>query len=221
MRLSPVDRATENKTAVILRNLYKKTGIFGGTFDPVHIGHIRAAKAFLSEAGLDRLYLLPNFIPPLKDNKGAPAKDRLEMLKIAFNGTEKALVDDFELKNGGTSYTYKTIGHYKELFPDDEIFLLIGDDNLRIFEKWVRFEYILENSVIYVALRSGENTVCDTKRAAVGIMQKYKADIRLLYYTPTVISSSELRKAICENTLSPDYLVPGVYEYIRKKGLYR
>jgi nicotinate (nicotinamide) nucleotide adenylyltransferase len=104
-----------------------KTGIFGGTFNPVHIGHVRAAKAFITEMKLDRLFVLPNFIPPLKDRESAPASERLKMLEIAFQNIGNTMIDDFELKSGGTSYTYKTVEHYKTLYPGDTLYLLIGD----------------------------------------------------------------------------------------------
>ncbi|PKM62926.1 MAG: nicotinate (nicotinamide) nucleotide adenylyltransferase [Firmicutes bacterium HGW-Firmicutes-21] len=189
-----------------------KTGIFGGTFDPVHIGHVRATEAFVYELALDRLFVLPNCLPPLKDKESASAEDRLAMLKIAFSDMEGVQVDDFELKNGGTSYTYKTIEHYRALFPQDRLFLLIGDDNLLIFRKWVNFDYIIKNCTICVAARSGADITRDT---AV-LKQKYNADIRVLSYTPTVISSTELRER-----LTVDLLPVGVYDFIREKGLYR
>ena len=189
-----------------------KTGIFGGTFNPVHIGHVRAAEAFVSELGLDRLFVLPNFIPPLKEKESAPAMDRFEMLKIAFSENEKIFINDFELNNGGTSYSYKTVEHFKNIYPDDDIYLLIGDDNLLIFQKWVNFEYILKNCTLCVALRSQ----ADITEVKAKLEQKYNADIKVLSYTPTIISSTILR----ENVLT-EYVPPRVYDYIREKGLYK
>ncbi|HOJ47295.1 MAG TPA: nicotinate (nicotinamide) nucleotide adenylyltransferase [Bacillota bacterium] len=189
-----------------------KTGIFGGTFNPVHIGHVKAAIAFIREMQLDRLFVLPNFIPPLKDRESAPASDRLEMLKIAFLDVKNAIIDDFELKSGGTSYTYKTIAHYKALYPDDRFYLLIGDDNLLIFRKWRNFEYILKNCVLCVAMRANMD-IAEEKHI---LERDYGAQIHILQYSPTVISSTELR-----SKLLPEYLPDGVFEYIRQKGLYQ
>jgi nicotinate-nucleotide adenylyltransferase len=188
------------------------TGIFGGTFNPVHTGHVRAAEAFIGEMNLDRLFVLPNFIPPLKDKESAPVSDRLEMLGIAFRNIQKSVIDDFELKSGGTSYTYKTIEHYKNIYPDDKLFLLIGDDNLLIFRKWMNFEYILKNCVLCVALRSGT----DIKEEKAVLEKNYGAEIKILRFDPTIISSTDLR-----NEILPEYLPDGVYEYICKKGLYK
>lgn len=189
-----------------------KTGIFGGTFNPVHIGHVRAAKAFIKEMELDRLFVLPNFIPPLKDRESAPASDRLKMLEIAFQSVGNTVIDDFELKSGGTSYTYKTIEHYKALYPDDRFYLLIGDDNLLIFRKWRNFEYILKNCVLCVAMRWGADI-----REEKGVLERdYGAQIHILQYAPTVISSTKLREE-----LLPEYLPEGVFEYIREKRLYQ
>jgi nicotinate-nucleotide adenylyltransferase len=189
-----------------------KTGIFGGTFNPVHTGHVHAAKAFINEMELDRLFILPNFIPPLKENACAPAADRLRMLEIAFQDVENIVIDDFELQSGGTSYTYKTVEHYKVLYPNDTLYLLIGDDNLLIFRKWRNFEYILGNCVLCVAMRSQADIL--TEKAL--LERDYGAQIHILQYDPTVISSTELRVE-----LLPEYLPDGVFEYIRKKGLYQ
>lgn len=187
-------------------------GIFGGTFNPVHIGHVRAAEAFASEMKLDRLYILPNFLPPLKERESAPACDRLNMLKIAFNNNKNFIVNDFELKNGGTSYTYKTIEHFRNLFPKARLFLLIGDDNLLIFRKWKNYKYILENCILCVAMRSNAE-ISKTKES---LEKEYKAEINVLNFKPTVISSTQLRENINSN-----YLQKGVFDYIYKKGLYK
>jgi nicotinate-nucleotide adenylyltransferase len=192
-----------------------RTGIFGGTFNPVHIGHVRAAEAFVSELRLDRLFVIPNYIAPLKDTKEndyTSAEDRLTMLKIAFAEMKKTEISDLELKSGGTSYTYKTIAYLKETFPSDTLFLLIGDDNLLIFRKWVRFEYIIDNCTLCVAARSG----ADVKRETELLQKKYNANIKMLSFRPTVISSTELR-----GELNADYIPERVYAYIKEKGLYK
>jgi len=188
-----------------------KTGIFGGAFDPVHIGHVRAAEAFFDEIKLDRLYILPNLIPPFKKQDFATAADRLEMLKIAFKNKKNIIIDDFELKNKGISYTYKTIQHYKELSPEDDLFLLIGDDNMVDFEKWAEFRFIIENCTLCVANRTGEYN----RKIKEYYEQNYRAKISLLRFKPVTISSTELRGKI-----SPEYLPSGVFEYINQKGLY-
>ncbi|OGO88441.1 MAG: nicotinate (nicotinamide) nucleotide adenylyltransferase [Clostridiales bacterium GWF2_36_10] len=194
-----------------------KIGIFGGTFNPVHIGHVRAAEAFVSELGLDRLFVLPNFLPPLKGKESAPAFDRLEMLKIAFFDFEKAIINDFELQKGDTSYTYKTLEYFKSIYPEDEIFLLIGDDNLLIFQKWVNTEYILKNCNLCVALRLG----ADITEVKSELEQKYNAKIIILSYNPTIISSTELRVCELRDKELCEYLPSGVYNYISEKGLYK
>lgn len=199
-----------------------KTGIFGGTFNPIHIGHVRAAEAFVSEMGLDRLYVLPNFIPPLKEKQSTPVEERLAMLEIAFSESKKTIISNFELNNGGTSYTYKTIEHFKNRFPNDELYLLIGDDNLLIFQKWVNFEYILRSCTLCVALRSGASAAdAGIQKAINDLEQNHKAIIKVLSYTPTVISSTTVRNIFLRDNAPTDYIPPKVYEYICKKGLYK
>lgn len=194
-----------------------KTGIFGGTFNPVHLGHVRAAEAFVNEMGLDRLFVLPNFLPPLKKKESAPASDRLQMLKIAFNDSEKVIINDFELKSGGTSYTYKTIEYFEKLYPNDELYLLIGDDNLLIFDKWVKFKYILKSCTLCVAMRSG----ADISQVKASLEQNYNTNITVLSYISTTISSTELRACDLKKKQLCDYLTLGVYDYICEKGLYK
>lgn len=199
-----------------------RIGIFGGTFNPVHIGHVRAAEAFISEMELDRLFVLPNFIPPLKEKKSVPPEYRLEMLKLAFSESEKTIVSDFELKSGGTSYTYKTIEYFKSCFADDELYLLVGDDNLLIFQKWVNFDYILKNSILCIALRSGASADDPVINEAIAVLrQNYKAKIHVLSYTPTVISSTTVRNTFLRDVLPTDTIPPNVFEYICEKGLYK
>lgn len=194
-----------------------RTGIFGGTFNPVHTGHVRAAEFFIKEMNLDRLFVLPNFIPPLKSNDTVSASERFEMLRIAFCGANNVFIDDFEIKNGGTSYTWMTIKHYKELYPEDELFLLVGDDNLLIFKKWMNFEYILSNCTICVARRSGAD-ITDIKNS---LEKENNAHIEILSYDPTVISSTELRDSHLECGRMKEYLPQKVYDYIKEKELYK
>ncbi len=192
-----------------------RIGIYGGTFNPVHIGHVEAARAFIAEADLDRLFVIPNSSPPLKANQakvGALAADRMAMLKIAFADMEKVTVDDYEIRQKGVSYTYKTVSHFKKTYPDATLCLLIGDDNLLIFDKWKRPKYLLNNTSLYIALRSG----ADITEVMDKVKNQYCADITLLTYIPVKISSTQLRV-----TPTEDYLPIGVAKYISERGLYK
>jgi len=92
-----------------------KIGIFGGSFNPVHKGHILVAEKFIKELGLDLLYIIPNHISPFKDLENVSGEDRIEMLKIAFSGNSKIAIGDMELKRGGRSYTCDTVEEIKKL----------------------------------------------------------------------------------------------------------
>ena len=131
-----------------------RTGIFGGTFSPIHNGHIKAARSFLSEMKLDVLYVIPDRIPPHKQITG---KDdpylRLEMVKKAFAGEEKIVVSDTELKREGKSYTVQTL---PEFMGNGELFMMIGTDMFLSFDKWYRFEDIFRMCTLVLAVREGD-----------------------------------------------------------------
>ena len=110
-----------------------RIGIFGGTFNPVHIEHVNLAKAGIEELKLDKLFILPTYISPHKKSVSVSATDRLNMLKLAFSDVDKAIVSDYEIERKGKSYTYLTVEHFKKEFPDSEIFLMMGADMLKIF----------------------------------------------------------------------------------------
>ena len=112
-----------------------RVGIYGGTFSPVHNGHVAAAKAFMEQMWLDILYVIPTGVTPHKDMKGnATAADRLEMCRLAFEGVEGVIVSDLEMRREGKSYTVDTL---RELYdPDGRLFLLMGTDMLMTLDKW-------------------------------------------------------------------------------------
>ena len=115
-----------------------RIGIFGGTFSPVHNGHIAAAYAFMEKMWLDVLYVMPTALPPHKQLHGdAAAADRLEMLRLAFAGMDGVIVSDMEIRRGGRSYTVDTLRQmHADLHGDDRLFLLMGTDMLLSFDSW-------------------------------------------------------------------------------------
>ena len=121
-----------------------KIAIFGGTFNPVHNEHVELVKAAIKELSLDKLFIVPTFAPPHKNVVPAPAEDRLNMLKLAFSGVDKAEISDFELKNGGKSYSYVTAEHFSGLYPEAKLYFLVGDDMLTDFKTWRFPERLLD-----------------------------------------------------------------------------
>jgi nicotinate-nucleotide adenylyltransferase len=114
-----------------------KLGIYGGSFDPVHLGHLLVAQAAIEELGLDRLFFIPAAQSPFKpDNKPAPDAIRLQLLRLALAGKTNCEVDDQEIRRGGTSYTIETLRDYAKRFPGAELFYLIGADNAAQLNEW-------------------------------------------------------------------------------------
>ncbi len=114
-----------------------KLGIYGGSFDPVHLGHLLVAQAALEELGLDRLFFVPTAQSPFKpENQPAPDTVRLQLLRLALAGNSNCAVDDQEIRRGGISYTIETLRDYANRFPGAELFYLIGADNAVKLNEW-------------------------------------------------------------------------------------
>jgi len=115
----------------------QKIGLFGGSFDPVHLGHLMVAQAACEEAGLERLFFIPAAQSPFKpDTTPAPAAERLRLLRLALAGRSHYEIDEQELKRGGISYTIDTVRDYARWFPQAKLFYLIGADHVRSLPKW-------------------------------------------------------------------------------------
>ena len=195
-----------------------RIGIYGGSFNPVHNGHIHLAETAVAEFGLDRLYLLPSKKSPHRSSaEYAPDEDRLEMLRLASRHNEKLFVSDYEIKSDRVSYTIYTVEHFRREFPDAELFLLVGSDMLLSFDTWYRYEQILENVTLCVVSREkGDLPELRKKAEELGKIGK----ILVSETAPTVVSSTEVRKKIAKNKDFTCYLDENVVQYIRLKGLY-
>lgn len=189
----------------------KRIGIFGGTFNPVHKAHVYVANEFVSKLGLDVLLVIPNRVAPLKEEQGVSGEHRLKMLETAFGGNDKVVISDIELRRDGVSYTCDTVAELKRLYPNDELYLLVGDDWVEGFVRWHRYRDILAAVTLVVAKRSGKDIKEPLERLAGECPRKPI----LLDNEIMLLSSGGLRKR-----LERDQLPEGVYEYIQKKGLY-
>lgn len=195
-----------------------KTGIFGGSFNPVHKGHIHLAESVMQELGLDRIFLVPSRISPHRSSdEYVSGGDRLEMLRLACSGRSGLEVCDYELNSDRVSYTIYTIEHFRSIYPDDELFLLVGSDMLLSFDKWYRFEDILAEAALAVVSREDGDMSLLRKKAAE--LEKY-GRIFISYAAPVTVSSTEIRKKIAKNSDWACYLDENVVQYIRLKGLY-
>ncbi len=197
----------------------EKIGILGGTFNPVHIGHIGASKLAAERLGLKKLIFIPNLTPPHKElpEETAPAEMRLEMLRLAVGDMEEAEVSDIEIKRGGVSYTADTVELLKKRYPDAEFWLLLGNDMLSSFEQWYRFEWLCEN--VSLCALSRYNDGGEQKAAADRLREKYGARIEFAGNDTTEISSTDIREMLKKRG-GRRFLMPGVYDYIVKNRLY-
>lgn len=195
-----------------------KIGIYGGSFNPVHNGHIHLALTAAKELELDKVYLVPSGISPHRSSaEYASGDDRLEMLRLASEPYEKLGVCDFEIRREGKSYTICTVEEFRRRFPDDELFLLVGSDMLMCFDSWNRFEDILrEVTLVVVSRKDGD---ADALRQKADELRKF-GKILVSGSHPVEISSTEIRKNFSKNEKFSCYLDKNVVQYIRSKNLY-
>lgn len=193
-------------------------GIYGGSFNPVHMGHINLAESAVREFGLDMVCFVPSRISPHRSsNEYASAEDRLEMLRLATSGKPFFCVSDYELKNDRISYSIYTVEHFRKKFPADRLFLLLGSDMLLSFDKWYCFEKILSQvTLIVVSRNNGDMDSLKRKAAELSVY----GEILISNALPEVVSSTEIRKNFRENSDFTCYLDENVVQYIRLKGLY-
>ncbi len=195
-----------------------RIGIYGGSFNPVHSGHIHLAETAVAEFGLDRIFFVPTKISPHRSvSEYVPESDRLEMLKIVCGKNKKFNVSDFELKTNRVSYSIYTVEHFRRIFPHDELFLLVGSDMFLSFDRWYQFEKILSLVALCVVSRTEGDT--DELNKKYRKLSEY-GDILVSRKQPKVISSTEIRKKLRENCDLTCYLDENVVQYIRLKGLY-
>lgn len=203
-----------------------RIGIFGGTFDPIHNGHMKAAYEFIRQAKLDRLYVIPDRIPPHKEiGKYDKPEYRLEMTRLAFDAaafSEKVVVSDMEIRSEGKSYTYLTLCRFREMGFSD-LYLYCGTDMLLTFDEWYRFEDILSMCTLAYAARERQGVILmeritEKKRY---LTERFHAKILDLLFDPIEISSSKIRQMIQRGEDASCYLPEPVWEYVKKKDLYR
>lgn len=199
-----------------------KIGIMGGTFDPIHNGHLMIAKTAYSQYHLDEIWFMPNGNPPHKEksNIGSDVEKRVEMVRLAIEGYRDFQIELYEALKKTISYSYETMEHFVKLYPEHEFFFIIGADSLFSIEKWVHPERLLATCTILAAYRDEIDTREEMYTQINYLKKKYNARIELIISPLIKISSSEIR-AYCIEKKDISGLVPEkVKEYIRKEGLY-
>ena len=197
-----------------------RIGIYGGTFNPPHVGHIQAAKQAVTALNLTKLLVIPDRIAPHKVMPGnsATAQQRLDMLRTALADCEKIEVSDIELNREGPSYTYETILELKKQYPQDQLVLLMGTDMFLSFHTWKNPDIILENAALGVFYRGekGEAAAIEAKKAE---MEAAGAKIELVKNEIINISSTQMRRLLAFRCAG-EFLPEGVLDYIRENRLY-
>ena len=198
-----------------------KIGIMGGTFDPIHIGHLLLAQFAYEECALDEIWFLPNGNPPHKQTKeGQDAlAHRVEMVRLAIDDVPYFKLCLHESRINRHSYTYKTMQELNALYPDNEFYFILGADSLFAIEEWKNFREIFPSCIILAAVRDDKDAD-DMKMQKVYLEQEYNARISLLKAPLLEISSTTIRER-AEKGLSIHYMVPdSVADYIEKNHLY-
>ena len=190
-------------------------GVLGGSFDPIHLGHLRAAELARTALGLDQVMFVPAHKSPHKPAPQAGGADRHTMACLATAGHEQFSVLDLELRRGGESYAVDTLAELKAARPGDELFLIVGSDSLPTLPAWRAAGRIFDLCTLAVVGRPGEAS------ADVGRLEQAGARVRVVRGPGLLVSSSEVRRCVGAGE-SVRYLVPdGVHDYITKRRLYR
>ncbi len=199
----------------------ERIGIYGGTFNPPHIGHLQAAKQALTALGLSKLLLIPAYAPPHKavlPGNSPTAQQRLEMLRIAAADCPQIEVSDMELRREGVSYSFETVEALKGQYPDAELVLLMGTDMFLTFDTWMHPEEILKNASLGVFYRGdkGEQPAIAKKKTE---MEAKGAAVYLVRNDVIPISSTQMRRLLAFRCAG-EFLPEGVLDYIRENHLY-
>lgn len=190
-----------------------KIGIFGGSFNPPHNMHQDIALNLIKEHYLDKVIFVPtgNYYPK---QELVEFKQRYEMLKIMTSDYSNIEVSDYEAK-GELTYTYQTLDYFQKKYPNDEIYFILGTDNLKEFKKWRNYEYVLKTYKILAVNRNNDN-ISDI----LSEYKDYKNNIIIANIPLREISSTEIRKEIKNNINLLSKLNKNVLEYIEKEKLY-
>jgi nicotinate-nucleotide adenylyltransferase len=187
-----------------------KLGIFGGTFDPIHLGHLRAAESAREAAGLDQVAFVPAARSPYKDAPVSPARDRYAMVALATAAHDAFVPSDLELEREAPSYTVDTVRALRETRPADQLFLIVGSDSVAELPAWRESARILSECTVVAVARPGQ---APPREGAAGVLWVDGPGL--------AVSATDVRQRVRDGR-SIRFLVPdGVADYIAKRGLYR
>ena len=196
-----------------------RIGFYGGTFNPIHLGHVEVCRHAMKQLRLDSLHVIPTYIPPHKASPElAAGEDRLEMCRLALLGLRGAVADDDELAKGGVSYSVETMQHMRWLYPDDDFYLIMGTDNYLTFTAWREWQALGRMCTLAVASREEDDKEALYQQAR---LLAREGVLSIFLDNPVrVVSSTEIRQMLRAGEPCGD-LSPAVAEYIAAHGLYK
>lgn len=198
----------------------KKYGIYGGSFDPIHIGHVALADSAVRECGLDKLIFMPAYVSPFKQNrKVTDGRDRCGMIKTVLGANKAFRLSNYELRREGPSYTIETLTHWRNML-DGDLYYVLGFDSVIQLDMWYKGEEILRNYPLVTARRPHTDDI-----EGMEIVEKFRriygSDITVLEMPPVDASSTVIRKLVSEGKPVSGLVPEGVEEYIIEHNLYR
>lgn len=200
-----------------------RTAIFGGSFNPVHNGHVNLVRETAEKNALDRVFVVPTYVSPFKKGSDvfvADGKDRIEMCRLAFRKLLYVTVSDYEIKKEGVSYSVDTVAHFRESFPGDELFFIMGSDMLLSFDKWYRYKDILKMCSLIAASREREGCDLDSLKAKAEEFSAF-GQVTVTEISAFPVSSSEIREKILKNCDISCYMDKNVVKYINSGKIYK
>ena len=193
--------------------------MFGGSFDPVHNGHVQLAQAFIKELSLDKVFIVPAFISPFKQGGAAVLPHhRAEMCRLAFRDIQQAEISDMEIKREGSSYTYQTLQALTDKLDTDKIFLITGADSFMSIHKWKEPEIIFRHAVICGLPRNDDDISALEKQSEY--LHGLGAETRILNISVMTVSSTDIRCKAAKGESIRGLVPDDVERYIIENGLY-
>lgn len=198
-----------------------KIGIFGGTFNPVHNGHINLAGCYKEALGLDKIIFIPTATPPHKMAKNlASDLDRTAMLTLALRGIKGFELSGMELERRGKSYTYETLAAYKKEHPSDEVFLIVGSDMFLSFHEWYRYEDMLKMATLCTAARSETDSLTEMRDYADKVLGLKEQNYVISRFPVVLAASTAIRDNLMNGRPISGLVPEAVERYIYERGVY-
>ena len=205
-------------------------GIFGGSFDPIHKGHIESLKSVTKKLNLSKVLVIPNKVSPLKDLSVASSLEKIKMLEIAFKDFKEIEIEDYELKKEGPSFMIETLQYLdKKLGKKEHFLLIIGEDSFQSFHRWKNYQHIIKMTSLLVMNRPGLDN--DLTIKAIELHQDYientygdnnfkKGKIYFIRIKPNPVSSTHIRENIDDQSVLAEGLDDDVLKYLQEQKIY-